>query len=423
LVHSGALKLTRRTFMSAATACGAGLLGLRCMVPWWLRPGPMARIDELSPEAQALIVEAFDGIDATRVWDVHTHVVGLGRGGTGCWVNPRMRSHFHPIERLRFEIYFAAAGVRNEKSADDEYLQRLFALHRAANPKGKLVLLAFDKHVLPDGTEQPKDTPFYTPNEYVLRLANEADDLRACASVHPYRKDAIARLEKALEGGAVAVKWLPNAMGIDPMSKMCDPFYRVLADNSIPLLTHTGLEKAVRASQHQGLGNPLRIRRALDAGVTVLAAHCASLGDDQDLDLTHSHSPSEANELESFDLFLRLMEEKQYEKTLFGEISAMTQVNRSKRPLRKMLQLTELHPRLVNGSDYPLPAVNPMISTRILSQRGYLLREERKVLNEIFEGNPLLFDFVLKRRVRWIEGESEKRFAPIVFETSRVFGA
>jgi len=408
------LKLSRRTLLSTAAVGGAGLLGFRCMIPWFLRPGPLARIEELSPGARALVAEAFEGVDAERMWDVHTHVVGLGRGDSGCWVNPRMRSHLHPIERLRFEIYFSSAGVRHEATADDEYLQRLFALHRAANPRGKLVLLAFDKHVLPDGSEVPEQTPFYTPNEYVLKLAGEADDLLACASIHPYRKDALARLEAAIQAGAVAVKWLPNVMGIDPMDKRCDPFYRILAENGTPLLTHTGLEKAVKAESHQKLGNPLRIRRPLDAGVKVLAAHCASLGDDRDLDR------EEGEELESFDLFLRLMAEKQYESNLFGEISAMTQVNRSKRALREILMASELHPRLVNGSDYPLPAVDPLISTRILVQRGYLPKEERPLLAEIFAGNPLLFDFVLKRRVRVEGGHC---FAPIVFETERIFGA
>ena len=113
------MKLSRRTLLSTAAVGGAGLLGFRCMIPWFLRPGPLARIEELSPGARALVAEAFEGVDAERMWDVHTHVVGLGRGDSGCWVNPRMRSHLHPIERLRFEIYFSSAGVRHEATADD----------------------------------------------------------------------------------------------------------------------------------------------------------------------------------------------------------------------------------------------------------------------------------------------------------------
>ena len=410
------MKPSRRTFLSAALVSGTGLVGLRCGLPWALRPGPVKEIGALSPEARTLVEEAFRGVRAERMWDVHTHVVGLGSGSSGCRVNPRMRSHLHPLERLRYELYFAAAGVGSEERADEEYLERLLALHRAANPAGKLCLLAFDEHVRPDGEVDEALTPFHTPNDYVVRLASQAEDLVAVASVHPYRKDAIARLEKAIEGGAVACKWLPNAMGIDPASPRCDAFYRVLAEHRVALLTHTGLEKAVHAAEFQRLGNPLRLRRPLDAGVTVLAAHCASLGEDRDLD-----AAGDDEERESFDLFLRLMQDSRYEANLFGEISALTQLNRCGRPLRELLRAEELHPRLVNGSDYPLPAIDLLVSTRQLSGLGYLDEDEQAPLREVFLANPLLFDFVLKRRLRWSEGGQERRFAPVVFESSRVF--
>ena len=38
------------------------------------------------------------------------------------------------------------------------------------------------------------------------------------------------------------------------------------------------------ASEMHDFGNPLRLRRALDAGVRVVVAHCASMGQDRDLD-------------------------------------------------------------------------------------------------------------------------------------------
>jgi len=188
-----------------------------------------------------------------------------------------------------------------------------------------------------------------------------------------------------------------------------------MAALGLRLLTHVGLERAVVSAHDQENGNPLRLRRALDAGVTVLAAHCASQG--KSLDLDASAQP----ELESFDLFLRLMGEKQYEGRLFGEISTLTQVNRSGRPLREMLAARELHPRLVNGSDYPLPAIDPLYSTLQLVRRGYLDADQRRLLNEIFDANPLLFDYVLKREVG-VQGEGGmQRFAPVVFESARVF--
>jgi uncharacterized protein len=237
-----------------------------------------------------------------------------------------------------------------------------------------------------------------------------------CASIHPYRKDALDRLDEAIAKGAVAVKWLPNAQGIDPSLPRCDAFYDKLAQHGVVLLSHAGEEAAVDSAESQDLGDVLRLRRPLDRGVTVVVAHCAGLGRGTDLD-----QPAATERPESFDLFLRLLAEPRYEKTLFGDISAMTQFNRAGRPLRHLLTHPELHPRLVNGSDYPLPAVNPLVSTKYLQSQGYLTPKARRACNEVYGANPLLFDFVVKRSLRVLDQDGEHRFADIVFESARVF--
>jgi hypothetical protein len=173
------------------------------------------------------------------------------------------------------------------------------------------------------------------------------------------------------------------------------------------LLSHGGEEKAVEAEEDQKLGNPLLLRRALDHGVKVIVAHCAGLGDNQDLD-----SPGQKR-VANFDLFMRLMDEKRYEGLLFGEISAMTQFNRIGKPLTTILQRNNLHERLLNGSDYPLPAINVLIRTGPMVKAGYITAAERESLNEIYDYNPLLFDFVLKRTIK-LPG-TDKRLPASVF--------
>src|SRR5437588_8354147 len=93
----------------------------------------------------------------------------------------------------------------------------------------------------------------------------------------------------------------------------------------------------------------------------------------------------------NFDLFLRLMSERRYEGLLFADISAMTRYNRIGGPLTTILQREDLHARLVNGSDYPLPAVNLLIRTRALVQHGHITKDERAGPNEIHEYHPILF--------------------------------
>jgi hypothetical protein len=151
----------------------------------------------------------------------------------------------------------------------------------------------------------------------------------------------------------------------------------------------------------------LLLRRPLQFGLRVIIAHAASLGECDDLD---SGAPRRAN---CFDLFLRLMGEPQYAGLLFGEISAMLQFNRMPVPLSTLLKRQDLHPRLVNGSDYPLPAINALIWTRSFARNGFITAGEREALNEIYDYNPLLFDFVLKRTMR--HPETKQKLATSVF--------
>lgn len=405
-------KSRRRFLLWSAAALAGGLFAVRFGVPRWVRPRPRR---ELSDAARELVRRAFEGIDRRRMIDGHVHVVGVGSGGSGCRVNPEMLSHLNPIKRFQYEVYREAIGFRSPETADRDYVDRLLALHRESNPEGKLLLLAFDEVVDEAGRPQADSTPFYTPNDYVLRLAAEHPDCLAAASVHPYRRDAVERLDAAYERGARAVKWLPNAMGIDPGSALCDPFYRRLAELDLPLISHAGEEYAVDSAAHQALGNPLLLRRALDAGVRVVVAHCASFGVHPDLD--RAGRPTVA----SFDLFLRLAADPRYADRLYGDVSCIAQLNRTNRVLRELLAAEWLHPRLVNGSDYPIPALHVLFSMTKLRWAGLLDESAADALDELSRVNPLLFAFALKRSLRVERDGRELRLPARVFETAWLF--
>jgi hypothetical protein len=165
------------------------------------------------------------------------------------------------------------------------------------------------------------------------------------------------------------------------------------------LLSHAGIEQAVESAETQEYGNPLRLRRALDAGVRVIVAHCASLGQGVDWDAGPA-ADGRMTMVDHFDLFLRLMDDPRYVGRVFGEISALPQVNRAGRYLETMLARTDLHDRLVNGSDYPLPAIDCLFQTGALAREQFLTEEEARQLDEVWDVNPLLFDFVLKRTLK-----------------------
>lgn len=408
------MAISRRGFLGLAACFGLGAtVGARLGLPDAFAPGkPRA----LSGAAAELASAAFEGLNRQAVWDCHVHVSGVGTGGSGCWVNPKMRNLFAPWRQLKFDIYRKAAGVTDMANADEQYVDRLLELHRLTNPNGKLVVMAFDYRVDEGGQELKDKSDFYVPNEYVLGLAKAHPEIVPCASIHPYRVDAIDRADRALAEGAVAMKWLPNAMGMDPASERCDRFFKWLAQNRVPLITHGGAELAVDSPDDQELGNPLRLRRALDLGVKIVVAHAASLGQVDDF-----AAVPEQIKMRAFDAFMRLFSDKSYEQTLFADISAVTQFHRYETALKELLIAKHLHARLVNGSDYPLPAIDPLISTRLLERAKFISPEDRTLLNEIYDRNPLLYDFVLKRRLSVEYKEQSHSFSPRVFETAWLF--
>lgn len=340
--------------------------------------------------------------------DYHVHLLGIGTGKTGTMVNPEMLNWFHPLRRIKFEVYASAAGIKNMENADEEYISRLTRLISHIKGHGKYGIMAFDKFYNVDGTANLEFTSFYVPNDYVFKISEQYPEMfLPTVSVHPYRFDVVKELEKWAKRGAKIVKWLPNAMGMDPSHEKTDDFYKVMKQHNMILLSHTGDEQAVEAEEHQKYGNPLLLRKPLSYGIRVIMAHCASLGECDDLD------DPQKNKVPCFDLFLRLMAEPRYKKLAFGDISAITQFNRDPLVLRKLIQRKDLHNRLVNGSDYPLPAINIIIRTKYLEKEGFITSRERAQLNEIYDYNPLLFDFVLKRTLR--HPETGEKFSPDIF--------
>jgi hypothetical protein len=367
------------------------------------------------PDALArheLVTQAWAGVDPARMWDCHAHLVGTGDSGSGIRFNAKMESPLYPMmyaQRL-FYLNASCAGALPGK-VDATYVERLLALVEGLRPGFKVMLMAFDHCHADDGTPLPAESAFYVPNEYPMAVARRyPKQFEWIASIHPYRRDAVDALRAAAANGARAIKWLPAAMNIDPASKRCLPFYEQLKALDIPVITHGGMERAVHVGDRQRLNNPLALRLPLSMGVRVVVAHCASVGMDNDTD--RSGAPAS-----SFDLFTRLMDDPAYGKTLYGDISAVTQQNRVGPALVRMIEREDWHPRLLNGSDYPLPGVMPLFSMSQLAGLGLIEPGAAPVLAAIREHNPLLFDFVLKRQLR----ASGKRFAAKIFETREFF--
>lgn len=406
--------MNRRQFLGAL---GASCLAGSAFGGWkyWPEQGLTNPCLANLPESVAqhpLMQAVWEGLDAAQVWDCHTHLVGGEQSGNGAWFSPAMDSLWHPLLRLQ-KLFYMNAGCVHEAPGqlDASYIARMLNLIDGMRPGFKALLFAFDWYHDEMGQPDRSRSVFHIPNAYAEKVAQvHPDAFEWAASIHPYRADCLEALQKAAQGGARAIKWLPSAMGIDPQSQRCDRFYEALAKLDMPIISHAGREMAVQGG-NQDFGNPLRLRRAMDHGVRVVVAHCASDGDDQDTD-----QGANGARVKSFDLFARLMDEPRYATKLYADISALTQLNRAW-ALKAVLQRGDWHPRLLNGSDYPLPGVMPLFSAGSMADQGLLAPAAVPLLQEIRAHNPLLFDFALKRLLRL----EQHQFPASVFETRRFF--
>ena len=321
-----------------------------------------------SQGAASRAIPAMDAIPAGIV-DMHCHIAGIGAGGSGCFISPRMRHNW------RFNIYLHSFGVSRrelERQGDHLVADRISASLAGSQFVSHAVILAMDGVIGPDGQLDTHRTEVYVPNEFVAAMAAQHTNLLFGASVNPLRPDALERLTWAKAHGAVLVKWLPSIMEFDPSDPRFIPFYKKLEELNLPLLSHTGPEHSFSKSD-EALGDPETLRLPLSLGVTVIAAHVAASG--------KYHGERGADRL------ARMMLEFP---NLYADISALTLIN-NLGYLHRAVHRPEFAGRLVYGSDFPLirtPLVSPWYSVRIPFREKFAIARHR---------NPWDRDVLMKR--------------------------
>ena len=245
----------------------------------------------------------------------------------------------------------------------------------------------------------------YVPNRYVVELAQRYPDIfLPVISIHPYRSDAVQELEKWAKAGVKYVKWLPNAMGMDPANPVIEPFYKKMKEHNMILLSHAGEEQAVEAEEDQRLGNPLRLRKPLDMGVRVIIAHAASLGSCDDMIRA---AQTETVSIYFYGLWTNGNTPDCYSAKYPPCSSSTACPCRLRRSQAARFACTP-------GKRQRLPVAGDqrLIWTRLLRAPASS-PPRREALNDIYDYNPLLFDFVLKRTLR--HPETKQKIAPSMF--------
>jgi len=291
------------------------------------------------------------------VIDCHVHVSACtpGRG----WMSKRLRESL-PFRFMQWRLGLKGYDAKTECDLAD----KLLALLDDTPQLDAAVILAFDAVHDRDGRLDHANTHLYVTNDYVIELARRHPKVLFGASVHPYRKDAVAEIERCVKAGAVLLKWLPITQNFNPADERCFALYEALAHFKLPLLSHTGGERSL-PTLDPTVADPMLLEPALKRGVTVIAAHCGTRS-----------VPSEKDFVPQF---LWLAEEYGH---LYGDTSALNLPTRWY-AWDSILRHPVARRKLVHGSDWPIPPFPPLghihlgACASLMRDRNWLRRDVR----------------------------------------------
>ncbi len=309
-------------------------------------------------------------------FDLHVHLVGVGTGGSGCWISPRLR------RRPTFAGLRVLLGVsrRQMQTTVDQDWAAEIARRTAESEIDYSVVLGFDGAYDAKGRFDAARSQVVVPLGWVFEVCERYANLLPAPSINPDRADALDRLEEAIERGAVLIKWLPIVQGFDPAGPAATRFLQRMADAGLPLLVHSGSGEVTFRTIRPEVGGLERIEAALDLGVKVVCAHTAA----------PIHFRTERSQVP----LLREMLHRY--PNLWVDNSGLANPSRFMH-LPRFARDPLIDSRTVHGSDYPVPC-NPIY------YRPQMTRDEFKRIRG--ERNRIQREVLLKRAL----GYSEETF-------------
>lgn len=266
--------------------------------------------------------------------DMHVHLVGNGKGDSGCWVKLGATWWQKPMAAFMLRQIGLGGVSLQSPEFDDLYVAHLLKLVRESS-LGSIVLLAQDEVYSSDGRKLDAGS-FYVPNDYLLRLCKEHPEFVPAVSIHPARPDAMDELERCLAEGAAVLKLLPNCHNVDCNDRRYRRFWERMAEARLPLLAHTGGEHTVQVIEPK-YSDPAVLVQPLEIGVTCIAAHAATKSGPMDPEYFHD--------------FVKMLDRFP---NLYGDTSAWNVPLRGRHAARCVVPGL-LRDRLLHGSDYPVP--------------------------------------------------------------------
>ena len=240
------------------------------------------------------------------------------------------------------------------------------------------VVLAFDAVHTEAGEIDLPNTHLYVTNDYAMEVCRKHPKMLFGASVHPFRKDAVAEIERCVAAGAVLLKWLPIVQNFSPADDRCIPIYEALAHHNLPLLSHTGGEKSL-PNLKTDVMDPALLLPAIQRGVKVIAAHCGTRS-----------APSEPDYVPTF---LRMAKDHEH---FYGDTAALCFPTRSY-AFKPLLADKVAREKLLHGSNWPIISLPPMSQLGVIKSVS-LMRDRNWMRRDVAAKRQLGFDDAYFRR-------------------------
>lgn len=296
--------------------------------------------------------------------DVHVHLAGVGTNDSGCWVAPLF------MRRVTFRLLKLRHGMnarQMRESADADWAADVADRVRRSELT-HAVVLGFDGVYDRAGALDRARSQMIIPPRWVFEVCRRHPELLPGPSINPHRADAMERLEECIEGGAVLIKWLPATQGIDPASPALRPFYRRLAEAGIPILVHSGGTEGTFAQVNPALKDLRRIIPPLREGVKMIVAHCGA-------------PVAYARDADQVPLLRTMLGEFPH---LWVDNSGMANPSRWMH-LPRFAHDPDVSPRVLHGSDFPVPSNAFWYARRLGARRALALDRIRNRMQRDIE--------------------------------------
>jgi predicted TIM-barrel fold metal-dependent hydrolase len=273
--------------------------------------------------------------------DIHTHLL-----------NPNARFD-RLFDKLTIRFFGDGLGWDREALQTDPYAAYVETMARSIRESTyieKACLFGVDSRLDRRGRETDRDRTVCAMTEDVLAVAEKyPQQFIPFLSVNPRRPEALERIDEYVEKGCRGAKFLQNYWAIDLNDEQFVPYYEKIRAHRIPLIIHIGSEFSIDSDARYERVDMLDL--PLACGVTVIASHMGLGRVNYKLRLWRNLSRNPRY----FDKdYLLLLEKLQHHENLYADISAILSPLKA-RALRHLSKQTEVHPKILFGTDYPVP--------------------------------------------------------------------